>query len=53
MPPTSRPTDFTHPIQLPATDEARREWQLLNRAWWEQHPMRYDAWGRVQHKPFT
>ena len=53
MLPTSSPTDFTHPIQLPATDEVRREWQLLNRAWWEQHPMRYDAWGRVQHKPFT
>jgi ubiquinone/menaquinone biosynthesis C-methylase UbiE len=33
---------FERPTQLPFDEVQRREWQSINRAWWETTPMRYD-----------
>jgi len=30
------------PVQLPEDQRIADEWQILNRAWWESNPMRYD-----------
>ena len=34
--------NFQAPTQLPKDEETRKEWQSLNKAWWEAAPMRYD-----------
>lgn len=39
------------PIQLPDTESVANEWQLLNRAWWENQPMRYDWNGAIGIEP--
>jgi SAM-dependent methyltransferase len=39
---TDKVADFDAPTQLPIDDEQRRQWQLANKAWWEELPMRYD-----------
>lgn len=33
---------FNAPSQLPETAETSREWQEVNKSWWESTPMRYD-----------
>ena len=33
---------FQGPTQLPSDEAQRRDWQSINRAWWEATPMRYD-----------
>ncbi len=33
---------FDHPTGLPQDDARRPQWQEQNRAWWNEHPMRYD-----------
>ncbi len=34
------------PVQLPESESIAKEWQALNRAWWEEAPMRYD-WNKT------
>lgn len=34
--------EFKSPTQLPPDEATRRKWQALNKAWWENSPMRYD-----------
>lgn len=36
------------PTQLPENESSGREWQELNRAWWERAPMRYDWTEAIQ-----
>jgi ubiquinone/menaquinone biosynthesis C-methylase UbiE len=36
------PEGFTSPTELPQTETQAKEWQAVNRSWWENHPMRYD-----------
>jgi ubiquinone/menaquinone biosynthesis C-methylase UbiE len=36
------PAEFAGPTDLPESPDQAVEWQRLNRAWWESHPMRYD-----------
>jgi SAM-dependent methyltransferase len=33
---------FQKPTQLPRDEGQRRQWQTINRSWWESTPMRYD-----------
>jgi SAM-dependent methyltransferase len=33
---------FQKPTQLPRDEAQRRQWQTINRSWWESTPMRYD-----------
>ena len=39
---TNKADDFQGPTQLPCDEAQRREWQSINRMWWEATPMRYD-----------
>jgi len=39
---TGKVPEFDAPTKLPVDDEQRRQWQLANKAWWEELPMRYD-----------
>jgi ubiquinone/menaquinone biosynthesis C-methylase UbiE len=36
------PDGFDKPTALPRTKAEARQWQDINRGWWEAHPMRYD-----------
>jgi SAM-dependent methyltransferase len=38
----SKAAGFDSPIQLPCSEDQRRQWQAANKAWWESAPMRYD-----------
>jgi ubiquinone/menaquinone biosynthesis C-methylase UbiE len=38
----NKASGFQEPTQLPCDDEQRREWQSINKMWWESTPMRYD-----------
>lgn len=39
---TDKAEGFNAPTQLPVDEEQHRQWQLANKAWWENQPMRYD-----------
>jgi SAM-dependent methyltransferase len=47
------PVGFTGPTALPADNSQRRDWQQLNRNWWEQHPMRYDWEAPIPYPEFS
>ena len=47
------PEGFEGSTQLPADEEERARWQAENRAWWENHPMRYDWKQSVPHAEFS
>jgi SAM-dependent methyltransferase len=47
------PVGFTTPTALPKTPEQVRQWRETIRAWWEQHPMRYDWQTAVGYQPFS
>ena len=47
------PPGFDTPTALPRTAEEEKAWQEANRAWWENHPMRYDFSTRVRAKEFS
>lgn len=47
------PAGFTTPTALPKSPEQARLWQEAIRAWWEQHPMRYDWKAAVGYEPFS
>ena len=36
------PEGFDNPTALPRSSDETKSWQDANRAWWENHPMRYD-----------
>jgi SAM-dependent methyltransferase len=36
------PEGFDNPTALPRSADETKRWQDANRAWWENHPMRYD-----------
>src|SRR5262245_66586494 len=38
----NKASGFQEPTQLPRDEEQRREWQSINKMWWESTPMRYD-----------
>jgi ubiquinone/menaquinone biosynthesis C-methylase UbiE len=38
----NKAAEFRGPTQLPTDEAQRRQWQSINRAWWEATPMRYD-----------
>jgi len=44
---------FDHPTNLPQDDSLRQQWQEQNRAWWNEHPMRYDWKEPVGFKEFS
>jgi len=39
---TNKAAGFQRPTQLPCDEAQRREWQSINKMWWEATPMRYD-----------
>ena len=39
------------PTHLPESERVTREWQALNKAWWEEAPMRYDWREKIQAEP--
>jgi hypothetical protein len=47
------PAGFDSPTALPLTSEQGREWQELNRSWWENHPMRYDFTDELEADEFS
>ncbi|HUU41098.1 MAG TPA: class I SAM-dependent methyltransferase, partial [Desulfatiglandales bacterium] len=49
------PDDFTDHTALPKSNKQGRNWQELNKSWWEKNPNRYDFdfKGRNPHKEFT
>jgi len=47
------PPGFDTPTALPQSDVQGEAWQQANRAWWENHPMRYDFSARVQAEEFS
>lgn len=49
----STPVDFSNSIALPKSGEQAQKWQMANRTWWENHPMRYDWKKGLQCKEFT
>lgn len=42
---------FRAPTQLPENETVRKEWQALNKAWWEATPMRYDWDEAIEAEP--
>ena len=43
--------DFKAPTQLPEDEATQKEWQALNKAWWEATPMRYDWREEIAAEP--
>lgn len=43
--------NLTSPTQLPNNESTAKQWQELNKAWWEASPMRYD-WREAIPAPF-
>ena len=41
------PIGFDGPTALPDNEEEQQQWQEANRAWWQDHPMRYDFTQRL------
>lgn len=44
---------FDHPTNLPQDEDLHRQWQEQNRAWWNEHPMRYDWKESVGFEEFS
>lgn len=38
----STPRGFNSPTALPSNEEDQKSWQISNKEWWENNPMRYD-----------
>lgn len=45
--------DFNHPTALPRSESEKSAWQLANRAWWENNPMRYDWTSTIAPQEFS
>jgi ubiquinone/menaquinone biosynthesis C-methylase UbiE len=51
--PNKSPAGFAGPTMLPPNSAEREVWQEANRAWWQDHPMRYDWKQEVGHPEFS
>jgi SAM-dependent methyltransferase len=47
------PDGFESPTATPADPEQRTRWQAANRAWWQDHPMRYDFTTVLAQREFS
>ena len=44
---------FDKPTGLPKNDIQNKDWQIENRNWWQNHPMRYDWKEGIQFDEFS
>lgn len=47
------PEDFDNPIQLPVNELQSENWQIENRDFWENNPMRYDWKDKLKDSEFS
>lgn len=45
--------NFNNPTQLPDSEQQSKEWLAKNKAWWEEHSMRYDWNDPISAEPFS
>ena len=45
--------DFQGNDALPTSQEQSKEWQNINKSWWEKNSMRYDFTEKIHYEEFT